>query len=112
METGLYLKITLLEKANCYQLTDIKATLCNFNHDPWFQKMKLSNAYWYVAQNSGFSRTRSYFTEKISSGSSPDVLRLLCLNSVIHGSSWKQHVGNLQTKAAAAAAGRWWWQLR
>ncbi len=36
-----------------------------------------------------------------------DVLPLLCLNSVIHGGSWEQHVGCLQTEAAAAAAGRW-----
>ncbi len=44
------------------------------------------------------------FTAKMSSGISSDVLRLLFLNSVIHGGSWKQHVGCLQTEAAAAAA--------
>ncbi len=37
-----------------------------------------------------------------------DVLQLLCLNSVIHGASWKQHVGCLQTEAAAAAVGSCW----
>ncbi len=31
--------------------------------------------------------------EKMSSGFSCDVLQPLCLNSVIHGGSWKQHVG-------------------
>ncbi len=48
----------------------------------------------------------------MSSGFSSDVLRLLCLNSVIYGGSWKQHVGCLQTEAAAAAVGRRWGQLR
>ncbi len=41
---------------------------------------------------------------KMSSGFPSDVLRPLCLNSVIHGGSWRQHVGCLQTEAAAAAA--------
>ncbi len=50
--------------------------------------------------------------EKMSSGFLSDVLRLLCLNSVIYGGSWKQHVGSLQTEAAAAAVGSCWWQLR
>ncbi len=45
--------------------------------------------------------------EKMSSG----FLRLLCLNSVIHEGSWKQHVGSLQTEAAAAAVGSCWGQL-
>ncbi len=44
--------------------------------------------------------------EKMSSGFSSDVLHLLCLNSVIHRGSWKQHAGCLQTEAAAAAMGR------
>ncbi len=42
--------------------------------------------------------------EKMSSGLPSDVLRLFCLNSVIHGGSWRQHVGRRQTEAAAAAA--------
>ncbi len=49
--------------------------------------------------------------EQMSSGFPSDVLQLLCLDSVVHGGSWKQHVGCLQTKAAAAAAGRCWLQL-
>ncbi len=43
--------------------------------------------------------------EKMSSGFPSDVLRLLCLNSVTHGGSRKQHVGCLQTEAAVAAPG-------
>ncbi len=35
----------------------------------------------------------------IVSGFPSDVLRLLCLSSVIHRSSWKQHVGCLQTES-------------
>ncbi len=58
----------------------------------------------YVAQNSNFSETGSYFMEKISSGFPSKVLRLLSLNSVIHGGSWKQHAGHLQIEASAAAA--------
>ncbi len=55
--------------------------------------------------------TLSYFTEKVSSGFHSDVLRLLCCTSVLHGGSWKQHAGRLQTEAATAAAGGFWGQL-
>ncbi len=43
--------------------------------------------------------------DKMSSGFPSDVRRLLGLNPVIHGGSWRQHVGCLQTEAAAAALG-------
>ncbi len=49
--------------------------------------------------------------EKMFSGFPFDVLQPLCLKSVIHGGSWKQHGGWLQTEAAAAAAGSCWGQL-
>ncbi len=35
------------------------------------------------------------------SGFPSDVLRLLCLSSVIHGGSWQQHAGYLQIRSAA-----------
>ncbi len=56
-----------------------------------------------ITMNSYFSETRSHFMEKMLSGFPSDVRPLLCLNSVIHGGSLKQHVGCLQTEAAAAA---------
>ncbi len=40
----------------------------------------------------------------MSSGFPSDVLRLLGPSSVIHGGSWKQHVGYLRGTVAAAAA--------
>ncbi len=46
-----------------------------------------------VTQNSNFGKTRSYFTEEMSSGFPSDVIWLLCINSVNHGGSWEQHVG-------------------
>ncbi len=54
--------------------------------------MKLNNQRYNVAQNSSFSETRSYFMEKMSSGFPSNVLRLLCLNSVIYGGSLMKHV--------------------
>ncbi len=67
-------------------------------------KTKLNGWCYYIAQNSNFDEIGSYLMEKMSSGFPSDVLQLLCLSSVIHGDSWKQHVGCLQTDAAAAAA--------
>ncbi len=75
-----------------------------------FEKQHLTMHY-NTAQNSNSSKTGSYFMERMSSGFPSDVPQLLCLNSVIHGGSWKQHVGCLQTEAAAAAAGGCWGQL-
>ncbi len=46
-----------------------------------------------ITQNCNFSKTGSCFMEKMSSGCLSNVLRLLCLSSVIHGGSWKLHVG-------------------
>ncbi len=56
-------------------------------------------------------KSRHIFGE-MSSGFPSDVLRLLYLNPVIHGGSWRQNVGCLQTEAAAAAPGCCWGQLR
>ncbi len=82
-----------------------KAALCNFDRNPQIQKMKLDDARKYVAQNSSFIKMGSYFMKEMSPGFPSDVLRLLCLNSVINRGPWKQHVGCLQIEAAAAAAG-------
>ncbi len=64
-------------------------------------KPKLKDVHCYVAQNSNFGETGSYFMEK-------NVLwfSLWCPTAVIHRGSWKQHAGCLKTEAAAAAAGR------
>ncbi len=73
-----------------------------------FEKQNLRD----VTQNSHFREAGSYFTKGMSSGFPSNILWLLCLNSVIHGGSWKQHAGCLQTEAAAAAPGRCCGQLR
>ncbi len=64
-----------------------KATLCNFDSDPLHQKSKFKDARQHVAQNSNFIETGSYYLEKMSSGFPSDVLRLICLNSVINEGS-------------------------
>ncbi len=71
----------------------IKATICNFMATSAL-KMKLSLICHTKRQ---FSWAGSYFVVKMSSGFPSDVLRLLCLDSVIDGVSWRQHVGCLQT---------------
>ncbi len=46
----------------------VKATLCDFDRDPLLRKTKRNDARSYVAQNSNFSKTGSFFTEKTLSG--------------------------------------------
>ncbi len=88
-----------------------KVTICNFDRDLQFQKKWNLTIHIYMSHRTVILVKRSYFMEKMSSCFPCDVLRLLCLNSVIHEGSWKQHACCLQTEAAAAAAGRCWWQL-
>ncbi len=45
----------------------VKATRCDFDGDPLLQKTKLNDVRYYVAQNSNFYETRSYFIERASS---------------------------------------------
>ncbi len=61
-----------------------KATLCNFDHNPRLRKTKMNDARSCVAQNSNFSKTGSYFTEKMSSGFPSDVLQLFCLSAAFY----------------------------
>ncbi len=42
-----------------------KATLCNFDREPWLWETKLNDAHSYVAQNSNFSKSGSYFMQKM-----------------------------------------------
>ncbi len=55
--------------------------------DPLLQKTKLNNAPQYSAQNSNFSKIRSYFTEKMPAGFPSDVRWLLCLSAAFYFSN-------------------------
>ncbi len=57
----------------------LKATLWNFDCDPWLRKTKLCMII--CRTNSNISKTRSYFMEKMSTGFYFNVLWLLCLSS-------------------------------
>ncbi len=87
-----WLKLYLQNSANILidKQHGLKATICNPDCDLQFRKWNLT-----------IHIHRSQQTVILVIFPS-DVLRLLCLNSVIHRGSWKQHVGCLQTEAAAA----------
>ncbi len=73
--------------------THVGLTVCTQAKATWCKNRK---------QNNNFGLTGSYFMERMSLGFYSDILQLLCLDTVIHGGSWKQHVGYLlQTEAAA-----------
>ncbi len=69
---------------------------CIFKLWPAVSQTKVNDQRYYFAQNSDLSETWSYFIENMSSQFPSNILRLLFLNSVIHGGSWKQHNYQLQ----------------
>ncbi len=82
--------------------------MCNFDAIRSFEKQNVTMRVNMWHETAVLVKPSHILLEKMSSGVS-DVLRLLCLNSVIHRGSWKQHVGCLQTKAVTA--GGCWGQL-
>ncbi len=88
-------QIGFLAYTDGIQIDFIKATLCNLDWDPLLRKTKLNDARSYVAQDNNLSKTSPYFMEMMSYD---------CLNFVIHGGSWKQHVGFRQTGSLLVTA--------
>ncbi len=92
-----YMKSEANDKINTRH--SLKQQCITLTATPWLQKTKLHNACYYIAQNSNFSKTESFFKEKMSSGFPSDVLQLLCLSAAFYLVSCPQ-----QRLAAAAAA--------